>query len=163
MTDSEWLWPQIEAEARLCRCDGAIASDAMQECAARYLAAKRRRTIENPAAYVSTILRSCIADQHRQRRRAVECVVIRETDRPAVGQLPRESRDPADIVRTRMDIPQAIDSLPCRERMVMRMHYIDGLSPGDIAEALCMREATVCRTLSRGRARLREMHLIAPD
>ena len=62
-----------------------------------------------------------------------------------------------------MDIRQAIDSLPCRERVVMRCHYVDGMSPDDIAEALGMREATVCRTLSRARARLREMDFIAPD
>ena len=61
----------------------------------------------------------------------------------------------------RMDIRQAIDGLPRRERIVMRRHYVDGVSPDDIAEALGMREATVCRTLSRGRAHLRETYLIS--
>jgi RNA polymerase sigma-70 factor, ECF subfamily len=52
-------------------------------------------------------------------------------------------------------IPDAVSALPPASQLVVRMHYIDGLSHTEIAEALELSVGTVKSRLSYGLAALR--------
>ena len=54
-----------------------------------------------------------------------------------------------------LDLRRAIDALPERMRLVVSLHYLAGLSVGEVADALDIAPGTVKSTLYDGRHKLR--------
>ncbi|MHC4768741.1 MAG: RNA polymerase sigma factor [Planctomycetota bacterium] len=130
------------------------AADALQDA---WLAIVRGLPrLHDPAVFRSwayrIVSRRC-ADwiRRRQRDRVVtEQVTPDLADAPAPGADPAADRDDVTAVR------QAIRELPGDHRLVLTLHYLDGLSVREIACALDIPQGTVKSRLHNARNTLRE-------
>ena len=62
----------------------------------------------------------------------------------------------ADLRRLKRNLRQVRQQeLTLRQQQILRMHFEEGKSQTAIAEELGVNKSTVCRTLARGKARLR--------
>lgn len=116
------------------------AEDAVQHA----FAAVGRRGIDgldNPAAYLRTIVVNECRRQLRQRKR----VELRAT-LPEVG-----------VTDDLSDLASVLDALPPRRRTAVVLRYWCDLSVNDIAEAMDCRPSTVSSLLHRSHAALREL------
>lgn len=155
MTNPDHLWSNVQSAARRIRCAPEIREEVMQECAARCLIAASKRPIAHLAKYVAATYRSCVAEHYRRRKRDVVYVAIRDTDQPVVACALLESLNPGDRVPQQLDLRDAIDCLPHRERATITRYYFDGISLSAIARSDFVREGTARKTLNRGHARLK--------
>ncbi len=71
--------------------------------------------------------------------------------------LPLEVAAQVGVEDEYREVYSAVLSLPARYRAVIHLHYFEGLSVAEIAEALDLPEGTVKSQLSRGRAFLRDL------
>ncbi len=71
--------------------------------------------------------------------------------------VPLETAEEVGVEDDYREVYAAVLSLPAKYRAVIHLHYFEGLSVAEMAEALDMPEGTVKSQLSRGRALLRDM------
>jgi RNA polymerase sigma factor (sigma-70 family) len=90
--------------------------------------------------------------------------VLRVTVNEAIRRLPRrpplvpqplDQTDPTDVVVVRQTLVAALRLLPKRQREVVVLRYLVGLSEAEVAVALGLSLGTVKTHLRRGLARLR--------
>jgi len=74
-----------------------------------------------------------------------------------LNQLPVEEPDAPFDAELVSQIPSRLDSLSPASQVVLRMHYLDGLTHVEIAEALEVAVGTVKSRLSYGLAALRRV------
>lgn len=123
--------------------DSAEAEDVVQESFVRAVAAGRRfTTTANPEAW----LRTTAINLHRSRWRK-----LRNFSR-VKDRVPR----PQDVsgLDERLDVIDALRSLPADQREVVALHHVADLPVADIARELGLPEGTVKSRLSRGREAL---------
>lgn len=128
--------------------DGSEAEDVVQETLLRaYLGLTQLREPASFGGWLAGIALN-LARMTLRRRAAY----ARALARVAPARLPDavEERDVLHLVR------EAIDVLPPGERSVVALHYLDGLSCGEIAAVLDRSPGAVRVSLHRARARLRE-------
>jgi RNA polymerase sigma factor (sigma-70 family) len=80
---------------------------------------------------------------------------ISRLPKPFIPPVPVEAGDPADGVALRHTLNAAVRALPRRQREVVRLRYLVGLTETEIAEALNLSLGTVRTHLRRGVAALR--------
>ena len=71
--------------------------------------------------------------------------------------VPLETAEEVGVVDDYREVYSAVLSLPEKYRVVIHLHYFEGLSVAETAAALNSTEGTVKSQLSRGRALLRDM------
>ena len=169
-TSPESVVPLIEQELQLLASgvriialrslgDADTAREVVQESLARALKAIAEGQLRNHAAlggFVRSIARHVIADEIRARSRTV----------PLDPQLPEpaDEPDPLDALVHAEDaaaIRAALRTLSPRDRRVIQLSFVDGLTPAAVAERLREPRARVRKRKSRALERLREAFFAA--
>jgi RNA polymerase sigma-70 factor, ECF subfamily len=141
--------PRLYRAARAWTRSREEAEDLVQETYARVLARPRVLRGEDEVGYLLRALRNTLISQHRTAGR-----------RPATTELPddtalgsRVNDDPAEATDTRQ-VYAAIAELPDEFRDALVAVDIAGLSYGEAAEALGIREGTLTSRVFRARDRV---------
>jgi RNA polymerase sigma-70 factor (ECF subfamily) len=94
----------------------------------------------------------------------VRTVAIRLIRRKSVDRADRPRPDPAAqpieqllASETQASVRRALDELPARDRLVLTMFFIDGLSYRQIASQAGIPMGTIATVISRSRLRLKEL------
>lgn len=114
--------------------------DAMQQ--ALLTAWEKRHSLRNEAFFDTWLVRILINEArgiYRKQRRMIPVETLPET--------PTEAPD--------IDVRDAIDRLPEKQRVVVMLHYLEGLPTGEIARLLKIPGSTVRGRLSNARKTLR--------
>ena len=92
----------------------------------------------------------------RSHRSFVSDEVLHEVGVPATGDASVEAREAAAVAsRTRAALLVAMAQLPARERLIVRMHFGEGLTVAQIARTLQLEQKPLYRQLDRILAQLR--------
>jgi RNA polymerase sigma-70 factor (ECF subfamily) len=155
--------PHLDDAYRLARWltgSRADAEDVAQEACLKALAAMDTAQIEQPRAWLLTIVRNT-ALTWLKKNRSKSLVFTEETEALESGAARAEdgASNPEEALIAAADeaaLEAAIDNLPHLFREVVVMRDINGLSYRDIAAAIDAPVGTVMSRLSRGRATLIE-------
>ena len=124
----------------------ADAEDAVQRTLLKSFAA---RESYSPAWAISTwlyrILTNVCVDELRRRRPATD-----------VSTVPVSTPSPAGAISARVDVGRALQSVPREARVLLALHYVDGLSHRELATIRGISVNTVKSQLARGKVILRE-------
>jgi RNA polymerase sigma factor (sigma-70 family) len=108
--------------------------------------------IRNPEAWlVVTLKNRCLI--YWRRRRGSVCTPM---DTVALELLSEPEEAPQEREHLRWDVESLIDSLPSRHRELLRMRYLMGHTPSEVAEQLGYQQSSVRKLASRALARLSE-------
>ena len=131
--------------------DAAEAEDAVQELYLKLWSGRDALDgIRSPKGYCLTVLRNLCLDRLRQRRRLAS-----EDKLPECGTPGRQ--DEAVDERERLaKVLAAVKSLPERQREVLTLRTLDGLSYEEITERTGINNLTLRVLLSQARSRLRK-------
>lgn len=99
-------------------------------------------------SWLHTIVRNVVMGRGRSTQRRQELL--------AESWHPRTS-EPPEPVELRLELTEAVESLPRGMRRVLWLHDVEGWTHADIGEALGVAEGTSKSQLFRARARLREV------
>lgn len=144
---------QLHRAALLLTGDRQLAEDLTQTTYAKVFASWRRVSrADSPLAYARTTLLNSFLS-HRRLRRSSEV--------PAGPDLGHESSVPADDPTTRLDLLDALATLPPLDRAIVALRYWEDRSVADTARDLDLTESVV-RTRSR-RALQRLRPLVAAE
>lgn len=148
--------PALARTAWLLCGDTHVAEELVQQALMKtYLAWPKARRGE-PLAYARRILANLRIDRWRRRRREVLMASDSLPDRTDDGQTP------ADQHAERDRLTRALLLLPTKQRRIVVLRHLDGLTEREVADATGVSVGTVKSTASRGIARLREL-LTAED
>lgn len=134
-----------------CGADEALAEEIVQETMEEVV--RHRRDYEGraePTTWVCGIARHKIADHYRakyRRRRRLLRLVATATE---------ASDEPGEASDTRDAVAQALRRLPESQRVVLALHYLDGLPVRDIGALIGRSESAVESLLARGRDGFRQ-------
>lgn len=138
---------QLHRTALLLTGDHHLAEDLTQATYAKVFASWRRvSTADNPVAYARTTLLNAFLSHRRLRR---------NSERPTDDLTPEQSGQEADHA-LRVDLLNALATLPALDRAVVVLRYWDDRSVAEAAAVLDLTEAAV-----RTRAR-RALHRLRP-
>ena len=149
----DWEALVTQNETRLYRAALAIlhneedAADAIAETVMEAFA--QLHTLRQPKYFKTWLTRALICNCYdilRQRRRFVPLEDIPE---PAGGE-------PDDQA---LDVRESLAALAENDRLVLTLHYLDGLKVKEIAKVLGVKEGAVKSRLMRGRNRLQKIYL----
>ena len=153
--DREWLGRFFDARhAVLIRFalrvshDRDEAFDLVQEAFVRALSDIGRVPTGDEAAtaWMYRVITNLARDRYRRRR-------VRELAAAFLGRR-RKSADPADAIVSTQSVRSALATLPPRQRAVVALCELEGLSTKETAAALAIRETTVRWHLKQAKARL---------
>lgn len=136
------------------------AEDLVQETLAGVARRWRRvASMASPTGYARRVLVNRIIDGSTRRRRRRD-----ELGRSGAPDLYPTGRPDGALqaVDGRLDLLQALQVLPARQRAVLVLRYWEDLSEGDTADVLGCSTGTVKSTASRGLARLRNVLATTP-
>jgi len=147
---------QIYRTALALTADEAAAEDVMQECLLRVFQYAHSLDSNLPLApWLYRVTVNCSHTLSRKKRRFLSLTeVLMETLLAPVQDGP-ENR--AEIHDTEQRIHDAIQSLPLKQRAVVVLYYVNGLSVKEIASVVDCNVATVKTRLFHARIRLREV------
>ena len=143
----------MSAIQRYARCLSGHRSDAddlAQECFVRALA-HEGKSIENPKAYLFTILRNAALDRFRQKQRGA----IDPSFEQASAQLSCQAVQHEALMQR--DLMRRIRLLSPDQREMVRLVCLEGLTYREAAAHLNVPTGTVMSRLARARARLRDI------
>ena len=122
--------------------------------------------VSNARAYLFRMAQNLVLDRLRERRRreARELSYIEDALGPAVGSIepadPRGSAEDELAARDEAErLARAIERLPEGARRVLRLHKIEGLNHGEVAERLGISRSGVEKHMAVAMAHLRRMLL----
>jgi RNA polymerase sigma-70 factor, ECF subfamily len=140
------------------------ALDTVQECFTRgweYVA--REQEVERWRPFLYRILNNLVIDEYRKRKTQSLDALLEENPERAVaveGELLRDDVDALEAAIVRFDSERAINALselPESYRVVIVLRYVDGFSPGEIAEHLGESENAVSVRIHRALKKLRDL------
>jgi RNA polymerase sigma factor (sigma-70 family) len=109
-------------------------------------------TIKNPDAWVTSTLFNRCAMYWRSRR---GYPLLRTTEPELLSQLLPQRPDPAfTTFELRADLEPLLRQLPARQRLVLRLRFVCGMAPLDIADAMGYHVASVRKVVARALERL---------
>lgn len=138
------------ALARRFSANGEEAADLVQDVYARLMASEGWRFVDEPRAYVLTMIRN-LGVQKVRRARIVSMARLADID--GVGDLGSDTPDPFDETsgRERLRLAlKAMRDLPPRCREVVELRRLHDLSAREIARRLGLSLSTVEKRLARG-------------
>lgn len=138
------------------------AEDVLQEAWIRW-SETDRSVVENPAAYLATIVNRLSLDQLRSARRKREHYVGVWLPEPMIeDQPPPTQNDPAAELELADDVSFALlvtlEKLTASERAALLLHDVFDYSFAEIAEVLHRNEASCRKLASRARTKVRNEH-----
>lgn len=135
--------------------DGATAEDIVSEAFSRIWARWGDGGIDEPARYLSRIVRNAATDHFRRLARERAAVA-----RAAVGAgIIRESV--AGVVEARQVVSGLLDQVSPTQRRAVSLRYLLDLSEAQTAQSLGVSLGTVKSSTSRGLHRMRALHQLA--
>lgn len=142
--------PAYRAKAAyLCGRDNA--EDLVQDAYARVLKTPDYRAIVTPRGFVLTIVHN-LALERLRRANVVRIDAFASLDLLGVAD---PAPDAFAIASGRSELQRLldlIDALPAQCSRVLRMRKVEGMPPGDIADALCISVSTVEKHIAKGLA-----------
>lgn len=149
MDDREWVRHRdsLVRLAGLLTGDAGRAEDLAAEAVARFIAAARRRTIDDPGAYMRRIVVNQVIGSGR-RRRTEERLGHRVAAAPSIA-------DETHRVGESERAWRAMLGLPARQRAALVLRFYEDRSEADTAALLGVPVGTVKSTVARGLERLR--------
>ncbi len=148
LADTLWqvAWYILEDEAE--------AEDALQELFLRLWRGRDALDgIRSPKGYCLTVLRNLCLDRIRQRRKTARAD---ETPEP---EFPARQDEAVDEKERLAKVLAAIKSLPERQREVLTLRTLEGLSYEEIADRTGINYLTLRVLLSQARAKLKKMKI----
>ncbi len=136
------LYPKLRRFAAVVGPGMVDPDDLVQEALLKTIRRQPLSTLDHPSSYLWTVISRLAADHRRRlvrQRRALSRMGPPELDHP---------RYPSDLDELEMLAPKA--------RAVLYLREIDGYSYAEIAQLLNANEASLRRTASRARRRLRD-------
>ncbi len=124
-----------------------VADDVVQTALLRAAKPGRLDRVENPWAYLRTIVENLC------RNRVREQPTVSLVEEPASAETPDREiarRELGELLRN------AIQGLPESQRVVVWLVHVEGLTPREVADSTGIKPATVKSSLARGRRLLRE-------
>jgi RNA polymerase sigma-70 factor (sigma-E family) len=143
--------PRFVRLAYLLTADQGFAEDVVQEAFIKV--ASRLGRLRDPNA-VGAYLRRAVVNEVLGSRRSLARQARREAAAHAAQRTVPEA--PTDRVDQRIDLVEALNKLPLRQRTAILLRYWMDLSDADIAEAMSCPVGTVKSTLARGIEALRK-------
>lgn len=141
--------PQLRRYALALTRNTDEADELVQESLSRMVARRSLwRNVRRPRAYLFSILHNVHVDRRRKSRAEADNLHLTQIDMPA------------DIVTDptlAFDLTRALRQIPRRQRQVILLIAIEGLSYRETASALRIPIGTVMSRLSRGRSTLRRL------
>jgi RNA polymerase sigma-70 factor, ECF subfamily len=123
------------------------AEDLLQESYFRLIRADVRVNDENHRKnYLFRIATNLLRDRHRRRRPEVE----------EVGEI-RDSTDQEADIQRRSDLSKALRELTPRDRQLLWLAYVEGMSHDEIAAAAGLKSGSIRPLLFRARRRMAEV------
>ncbi len=134
--------------AYVCRVSGSAdaADDILQDAFCRFLRSPVGSSENERRAYLYRIASNLIVDRWRQRGRD-------ERTHAAVAAHEDDAKAAPDFA-LRQDMARTFGELKPQERVLLWLAYVEGSDHGEIAAALCVKEASVKVMLFRARKRL---------
>lgn len=131
----------------------------------------RRRKVASaqapgPMASVTSIAPGAVAASVAPARERVAVVGFDDLPAGSTAGLAQEGASPLDDVlerRAHEALHAAVESLPEREREIVRMRYFEGLPSKAIAQAMGLSEARISQLHARGVTRLKEILGASPE
>jgi RNA polymerase sigma-70 factor (ECF subfamily) len=129
----------------------ADAEDAVQRAFLRcHLAAATYRPEWTVSTWLYRILTNICVDEIRRRK------ARREDRTPGLEIASAAGRGAAEPVSARIDVGRGLQRVPSEARVLLVLHYVDGLSYGELARVRGISVNTVKSQLARGKKILRE-------
>jgi RNA polymerase sigma-70 factor (sigma-E family) len=145
------ITPRSVRLAYLLTSDHAFAEDVVQETFIRVMS--RLGRLRDPSL-VEPYLRRAVVNEVLGRRRSLARQARRE--RAVAASQRVEAGSPMDQVDQRVDLVDALNKLPLRQRTAILLRYWMDLSDAEVAEAMNCPIGTVKSSLSRGIETLRK-------
>jgi RNA polymerase sigma factor (sigma-70 family) len=144
---------------RYCGSDSAEAEDLTSEVFIKLLGAMAEIDPARAGAWLHTVTANLAISRSRARRSFLKRLgaVFSERVHPPHPVAVLEAREEMTHVL------EELDRLPARERVVVCMKLVDGMTQVQIAEALSLSQGHVSKLLARGFTRLRERGWELPD
>ena len=142
--------PRLLAVARRLLGGRADAEDAVQRALIQcYLGAAGYRSAWAVSTWLYRILANvCVDELRRRTTRAAHAVATRALSSEAAP-------DAVEAAGSRLDVARALEHVPREARVLLALHYVDGLSYGELAKIRGISVNTVKSQLARGKAILR--------
>jgi RNA polymerase sigma-70 factor (sigma-E family) len=142
----EQHYSSLHALARMMLGDRSEAEEVVMDAFAKALFRWRLfRGLDRPDFYLRrVVINECRSKLRRRKVEARAMALIR----------PQEERADTDVHARKMEVWDAIASLPPRQRATIALRYLDDLTEREIAEILDLPVGTVKSQLSRGRTKL---------
>lgn len=135
----------VQRRCRTILRDGALADDAFQEAFVKILrGGSAIREAKEPLRWLYRVADRCCFDALRKRRRTVETSTDEE-----VGATPH----PSVTLEVRDAVLAVLDALDEEDMRILLLHFLDGLSQGEIAEEVGLSRVTVNKRVQAIRAR----------
>ncbi len=139
----------LHVYARYLTKDPTRADDLLQDVALHVLSnPQSTQIVDHPRAYLKTMLRNRLIDQHRKAARRPRSVTLEEAEIPD----PRQN-----CILELQETRSAIAALPDSARQILALRVTEGLSYEHMAERLDLPVGTVMSRLNRARRHLREV------
>ncbi|MEE8444805.1 MAG: sigma-70 family RNA polymerase sigma factor [Alphaproteobacteria bacterium] len=144
--------PNLRRYARALTRNATQSDDLVQDCLERALSRQHLwKPGGNTRAWLFTIMHNIHANQTRRAGRRPDSAPLDEFDE-------RHSQPATQTSRLAgLELAAAMEALPAEQRQVILLVALEGMSYGEIAEAVGVAPGTVMSRLSRGRARLRQL------
>lgn len=122
-----------------------LADDLMQEAYFRLIRADfQANDDEHRKNYLFRIATNLLRDHHRRRR----------SETPEIPELTTATGDHGDRIAARSDLIRVLAELKPRERELLWLAYVEGMSHREIASALGLKTASIRPLLFRARRRM---------
>lgn len=144
---------------RYCGSDSAEAEDLTSEVFIKLLVSMPEIDASRAGAWLYRVTANLAISRGRARRSFLNRLL-------AVFSESQQPRHPVTALEAREEMTRvldALDRLPARERVVICMQLVDGMTQAQIAEALALSQGHVSRLLGRAFARLRARGWELPD
>lgn len=137
-----------------------VAHDVLHDAFLRFALMPNRERIEQPHAYLRTVVRNVLIDNYRETARFVPLLPDDAEHDTAVaeGRFAPSPEQLADLQQRLQALQRIIDCLPPRCREVFWLFRIDGLAQSEIASKLDISLNMVERHIMRALVDLRAAH-----
>jgi len=105
--------------------DRAVSEEILQDVFVKLFMSPPDPSIKNPRAYIFRMARNLAIDNMKNRKQTI-----------SIDEIHDPAHDPLNNVSTRMDINDALKSLPSLECQIVTLHIIGGLKFREIAEVM---------------------------
>jgi RNA polymerase sigma factor (sigma-70 family) len=132
--DLAWVYSELLAGIRRRTQSLHHAYDVLHEALIRFALANGRQTLQQPHAYLRTVVGSVLVDHHHESQRFV--ALAEDGDAPAALAARPSEEQLADLRQRLAAVQRILDALPPRCREVFWLFRIEGHSQAEIAQRL---------------------------